>query len=162
MRGIQRWPVNSPYKWSVTRKCFHLMTSSWHKHDAMAWKRLLHCNPLQEGPIMRGFGVFLFVCRTNCCWNSRVVGDFKGYDIHVTSLQWPKISVRLSPYLGPPSACYTLICISEQTSTTEIPLFHLISCEMSSVAYTPNINASDRSILVYFIQGQVLHSVQTR
>ena len=22
-----RWPVNSPHKWPVTRKCFHLMTS---------------------------------------------------------------------------------------------------------------------------------------
>ena len=29
VRGIHLWPVNSPYKWPVTRKCFHLMTSSW-------------------------------------------------------------------------------------------------------------------------------------
>ena len=29
VRGIHRWPVNSPHKWPVTRKCFHLMTSSW-------------------------------------------------------------------------------------------------------------------------------------
>ena len=28
VRGIHRWPVNSPHKWAVTRKCFHLMTSS--------------------------------------------------------------------------------------------------------------------------------------
>ena len=28
VRGIHRGPVNSPHKWSVTRKCFHLMTSS--------------------------------------------------------------------------------------------------------------------------------------
>ena len=27
--GIQRWPVNSPHKGPVTRKNFHLMTSSW-------------------------------------------------------------------------------------------------------------------------------------
>ena len=27
-RGIHRWTVNSPHKWPVTRKCFHLMTSS--------------------------------------------------------------------------------------------------------------------------------------
>ena len=26
--GIHRGPVNSPHKWPVTRKCFHLMTSS--------------------------------------------------------------------------------------------------------------------------------------
>ena len=29
VRGIYRWPVNSPHKWQVKRKCFHLMTSSW-------------------------------------------------------------------------------------------------------------------------------------
>ena len=27
--GIHRWPVNSPHKGPVTRKCFHLMTSLW-------------------------------------------------------------------------------------------------------------------------------------
>ena len=26
---VHRRPVNSPHKWPVTRKCFHLMTSSW-------------------------------------------------------------------------------------------------------------------------------------
>ena len=30
VRGIHRWPVNSPHKGPVTRKMFHLMTSSWH------------------------------------------------------------------------------------------------------------------------------------
>ena len=30
VRGIQRWPVNSRHKWPVTRKCFHLTTSSCH------------------------------------------------------------------------------------------------------------------------------------
>ena len=29
VRGLHRWPVNSPHKWPVTRKCFHVMTSSW-------------------------------------------------------------------------------------------------------------------------------------
>ena len=29
VRGIHRWPVDSPYKGPVTRKSFHLMTSSW-------------------------------------------------------------------------------------------------------------------------------------
>ena len=29
VRGIHRGPVNSPRKGPVTRKCFHLMTSSW-------------------------------------------------------------------------------------------------------------------------------------
>ena len=29
VQGIHRWPVNSPYKWPVTQKMFHLMTSSY-------------------------------------------------------------------------------------------------------------------------------------
>ena len=29
MRGIHRWPVNSPHKGPVTRKMLHLMTPSW-------------------------------------------------------------------------------------------------------------------------------------
>ena len=29
VRGIHWWPVNSPHKGSVTRKCFHLITSSY-------------------------------------------------------------------------------------------------------------------------------------
>ena len=29
VRGIHRWPVNSPHKWPVTRKIFPSMTSSW-------------------------------------------------------------------------------------------------------------------------------------
>ena len=32
VRGIHRWPVNSPHKWPATRKCFHLMLSSWQIH----------------------------------------------------------------------------------------------------------------------------------
>ena len=30
VRGIHRWPVNSPHKWPVTRKKFQLVTSSCH------------------------------------------------------------------------------------------------------------------------------------
>ena len=29
VQGIHRWPVNFPHKGTVTRQCFHLMTSSW-------------------------------------------------------------------------------------------------------------------------------------
>ena len=29
VRRIHRWPVNSPHNGPVTRKCFHLMMSSW-------------------------------------------------------------------------------------------------------------------------------------
>ena len=37
VRGIHRGPVNSPHKWSVTRKMFHLMTPSWKSLIDMAW-----------------------------------------------------------------------------------------------------------------------------
>ena len=30
VRGIHRWPVSSPHKGPVTRKCFHSMMSSWY------------------------------------------------------------------------------------------------------------------------------------
>ena len=39
VRGIHRWPVNSPHKGPVTRKCFHLMTSLW--CTLMAWRWLV-------------------------------------------------------------------------------------------------------------------------
>ena len=39
VRGIHRGPVNSPHKWPVTRKCFHLMTSSW-TCSVLWWVRL--------------------------------------------------------------------------------------------------------------------------
>ena len=51
VRGIHRWPVNSPHKGPVTRKCFHLMTSSWQIYlyvisNRFCLKRidLLQCN----------------------------------------------------------------------------------------------------------------------
>ena len=34
VRGIHRWPVNSPHKWPVTRNFFHVMTSSCSKVSA--------------------------------------------------------------------------------------------------------------------------------
>ena len=37
VRGIHRWPVNSPHKWPVTRKCSHLMTSSWVSIELIRW-----------------------------------------------------------------------------------------------------------------------------
>ena len=35
VQGFHRGPVNSPHKWPVTRKCFHLMTSPL---DMKLWK----------------------------------------------------------------------------------------------------------------------------
>ena len=42
--GIHRWSVNSPHKGPVTRKCFHLMTSSCYinfanHEDVITWKQ---------------------------------------------------------------------------------------------------------------------------
>ena len=37
VRGIHRGPVNSPHKWSLTRKCFHLMTSSCSEVTPHSW-----------------------------------------------------------------------------------------------------------------------------
>ena len=37
---IHRWPVNSPHKGPVTRKWFHLMTSSWVMKISSKWRYL--------------------------------------------------------------------------------------------------------------------------
>ena len=62
VRGIHRSPVDSPRKGPVTRKCFHLMTSSCVTHHGMSsWWPLLgvcpsaivpqssHCNLFEDG-----------------------------------------------------------------------------------------------------------------
>ena len=36
VRGIHRWPVNSPHKGPVPRKMFYLMTSSWRKEEHLS------------------------------------------------------------------------------------------------------------------------------
>ena len=56
VRGIHRWPVNSLHKWPVTRKCFHLMTSSWavNENEMVVVKDIcyqLGGNPCKEQPI---------------------------------------------------------------------------------------------------------------
>ena len=37
VRGIHRQQVNSPHKGPVSRKCFHLMTSTWFLSDRDPW-----------------------------------------------------------------------------------------------------------------------------
>ena len=56
MRGIHRWPLNSPHKGPITQKCFHLMTSSW---MAVNWLRYRQCR----------FSHFW-------CWNRNIPGNF--------------------------------------------------------------------------------------
>ena len=52
-RGIHRWPVNSPRKWPVTRKCFHLMTSSW-----SFWPVANHNKAQQSANSVYNFGMY--------------------------------------------------------------------------------------------------------
>ena len=73
VRGIHRGPVNSPHKWPITRKCFHLMTSSWIQadgcrglktadflsRDVFAW------DPLHF-EVISGHSVLSFVLLVNC------------------------------------------------------------------------------------------------
>ena len=47
LRGIHQGPVNSPHKGPVTRKCLHLMTSSWIKSIAFG-----KCNCIFENSII--------------------------------------------------------------------------------------------------------------
>ena len=47
--GIHRCPVNSPHKWPVTRKCFHLMTSSWMWiYGAKKWSKISSWNVMDS------------------------------------------------------------------------------------------------------------------
>ena len=48
VRGIHRWPVNYPHKWPVTRKCFHLMTSSWEINNSMVYFLLADLPSVQQ------------------------------------------------------------------------------------------------------------------
>ena len=38
VRGFHRWPMNSPHKWPVKGKCFHLMTPLWNAVTADDFK----------------------------------------------------------------------------------------------------------------------------
>ena len=41
--GIHSWSVDSPLKGPVTRKCFHLVTSSWNNETYFATKTGIYC-----------------------------------------------------------------------------------------------------------------------
>ena len=49
VRGIHRWPVNSPHKGPVTRKCFHLMTSSWTRGQPIDYRLSISGNLIVLG-----------------------------------------------------------------------------------------------------------------
>ena len=63
VRWIHRWPVNSPHKWPVTRKCFHLMTSSLkfqNTHVARLWDEM-KCRKMT------------YMCEKNTLWNPGLI-----------------------------------------------------------------------------------------
>ena len=68
VRGIHRWPVNSPHKGSLTRKCFYLMTSSWKRSH-------VRCT-VYGTIIMRNLLVLFDVCRNNSS-NGRLLSETK-------------------------------------------------------------------------------------
>ena len=88
VRGIHRWPVNSPHKGPVTRKCFHLMTSS------CMWIYLLMsamdapCRQAGVAQIRRGFPI------RNISSSSiqEIIQDNSGPQCHGFSASsiWPK------------------------------------------------------------------------
>ena len=99
VRGIHRWPMKSPHKRLVTRKCFHLMTSSYTTRgvkntrtcphdDDLAWRHFPHHCPFCEGnpPITSGClaqsdsntdPCFLSLARISCWQSSQVTGEFR-------------------------------------------------------------------------------------
>ena len=102
VRGIHRWPVNSPRKWPVTRKIFPfddvIMDKGRWRHNIKRlsalislceWSRLLMDSPHKttghwwmdsphKGPLMQSYAVFVDV--------ETIAGDFKRHEFHLTSL----------------------------------------------------------------------------
>ena len=76
-------------------------TARWLRHDIVTFSALLalwkgnHRWPiyfLHKGLVKRGLLVFLVPVLTNFCKNTHVVGDLRGHDAHVTSLEWKLLS----------------------------------------------------------------------
>ena len=58
VRGIHRWPVNSPHKGQQRGECFHFMTSSWEKTHQI-------CHPLYcitELPLIHAATDLFYAC----------------------------------------------------------------------------------------------------
>ena len=82
VRGIHRWPVNSPHKWPVPRKGFHLMTSSWNiMHIAR-----FNCSDLIDSVRMEIRRFSFMLSRTGWWTNSQITCDLRRNDDHVTTL----------------------------------------------------------------------------
>ena len=93
MRGIHRWPVNSPHKWPVMRKMFPFDDVIMQCHeDVLAWKCFLrYWSVWWETPVTyripsqraskAGFdGFFEEILKKKLLSNSRVSGDLRRND----------------------------------------------------------------------------------
>ena len=68
VREIHRWPVNSAHKGPVTRKMFHLMTSSWNLWQWISLYFPVWMNDLRQNVDARNIGVFCYV--PGSCWKT--------------------------------------------------------------------------------------------
>ena len=98
MRGIHRWPVNSPHKGPVTRKCFHWMT--YHigccGDDSRGDRGKMGCRvDRSHGHILPGFdlvavmGSYDYTSRhpDDLCWELGVPGNSQENDMHLCKHQ---------------------------------------------------------------------------
>ena len=67
VRRIYRGPVNSPHKWPVTRKCFHLMTSLCHHRNKRC--HVVNCT-LRDIYQSRVYQNKIILIKEKCVWKS--------------------------------------------------------------------------------------------
>ena len=91
VRGIHRWPMNSPHKGPVTQKMFPFDDVIMLRRHGMKMRSTLlnlcdrkSQDHYKELPVMLSFNFLL--CRVNCWANRRVPGYLIRYDTHVSSL----------------------------------------------------------------------------
>ena len=66
MRGIHRWPVNSPHKWPVTR-------SIWWRHHVQAAR---YCKSFDNQKLMRLIKQDVFLIGNNCQWKNAITNTY--------------------------------------------------------------------------------------
>ena len=79
VRGIHRRPVNSPHKWPVTPKMFHLMTSSW--TGTRLRNSCNHCNHGNHHAI-RVHQMGIFLAGDHLAISRRPLGDWLAIITH--------------------------------------------------------------------------------
>ena len=88
--GIHQGPVNSPHKWPVTRKCFHLMTSSW---MSIQWKYPFALIPLLMLWLLQIFVHAITVCSVKICaeiWCDLIIVNWIKMEQHFSSFEYQR------------------------------------------------------------------------